>query len=105
MTAAHIAAGAIKMDAGEAFIAAGVESMSRVPMMGFNPLPHPDFAAAMPGAYMGMGDTAENVAAKWQVARAEQEEFALALAKARRRGPRSGQIRRRDRSDQGQGRA
>ncbi len=77
MTAAHIAAGAIKMDAGEAFIAAGVESMSRVPMMGFNPLPHPDFAAAMPGAYMGMGDTAENVAAKWEVARAEQEEFAL----------------------------
>jgi acetyl-CoA acyltransferase len=77
MTAAHFAAGAIAMDAGEAFIAAGVESMSRVPMMGFNPLPHPDFAASEPGAYIAMGDTAENVAAKWEVSRAEQEAFAL----------------------------
>ncbi len=75
MTAAHIAAGAIAMDAGEAFIAGGVESMSRVPMMGFNPLPHPEFAAREPGAYMAMGDTAENVAAKWEVGRAEQEAF------------------------------
>src|SRR5271165_3170227 len=50
MTAAHIAAGAIGMNAGEVFIAAGVESMTRVPMMGFNPLPHPDFAAKEPGA-------------------------------------------------------
>ncbi|VFU16535.1 protein of unknown function (plasmid) [Methylocella tundrae] len=37
MSSVHIAAGAIKMEAGEAFIAAGVESMSRVPIMGFNP--------------------------------------------------------------------
>ena len=92
MTAAHIAAGAIKMDAGEAFIAAGVESMSRVPMMGFNPLPHPDFAAAMPGAYIGMGDTAENVAAKWEVARAEQEEFALRSQKRAAAAREVGQI-------------
>jgi acetyl-CoA acyltransferase len=77
MTAAHIAAGAIRMDAGEVFIAAGVESMSRVPIMGFNPLPHPEFSVREPGAYMGMGDTAENVAAKWEVARGEQEEFSL----------------------------
>ena len=77
MTAAHIAAGAISMGAGEAFIAAGVESMSRVPMGGFNPLPHPGFAAKQPGAYMSMGDTAENVAAKWEISRREQEEFAV----------------------------
>ncbi|WPP02903.1 thiolase family protein [Methylocella tundrae] len=77
MSSVHIAAGAIKMEAGEAFIAAGVESMSRVPIMGFNPLPHPDLAAAMPGAYISMGDTAENVAAKWQIGRREQEEFSL----------------------------
>jgi acetyl-CoA acyltransferase len=77
MTAAHFAAGAIRMEAGEVFIAAGVESMSRVPMMGFNPLPHPDFAASEPGAYIGMGDTAENVAAKWEVGRPEQEAFSL----------------------------
>ncbi len=77
MTSVHMAAGAIAMGAGEAFVCAGVESMSRVPMMGFNPLPHPDFAAKEPGAYISMGDTAENVAAKWEIPRREQEEFAL----------------------------
>ncbi|SMG65609.1 acetyl-CoA acetyltransferase [methanotrophic bacterial endosymbiont of Bathymodiolus sp.] len=34
MQAIHFAAGAIQMNAGEAFICAGVESMSRVPMGG-----------------------------------------------------------------------
>ena len=77
MTSVHVAAGAICMGAGEAFICAGVESMSRVPMMGFNPLPNPDLAKAMPGAYMPMGDTAENVAAKWKISRKEQEELAV----------------------------
>lgn len=77
MSSVHIAAGAIQMGAGEAFVCAGVESMSRVPMMGFNPLPHPTFATEMPGAYMGMGDTAENVAAKWEISRREQEQFAV----------------------------
>ncbi|MEQ9813098.1 MAG: thiolase family protein [Azospirillaceae bacterium] len=77
MQAIHTAAGAIQMGAGEAFICAGVESMSRVPMMGFNPLPHPDLAAGVPGAYMTMGETAENLARKYQIPRAEQEAFAL----------------------------
>ena len=78
MQSAHIAAGNILMGAGEAFIAAGIESMTRVPMMGFNPLPNPALAAAEPGAYMGMGDTAENVAQRWSISRAEQEAFAVA---------------------------
>ena len=77
MSSVHIAAGSIQMGAGDAFICAGVESMTRVPMMGFNPLPHPQFAKDMPAAYMGMGDTAENVAAKWEITRREQEEFAV----------------------------
>jgi acetyl-CoA acyltransferase len=77
MTSVHVAAGAIAMGAGEAFICAGVESMSRVPMMGFNPLPNPELAKAMPGAYMGMGDTAENVARRWKIGRKEQEELAV----------------------------
>ncbi len=77
MSSIHIAAGAIALGAGQAFICAGVESMSRVPMMGFNPLPNPDFYAKLPGAYMGMGETAENVANKWQISRGEQEAFAL----------------------------
>ena len=45
-------------------------------MMGFNPMPHPNLPPSMPGAYMGMGDTAENVARQWEIARARQEAFA-----------------------------
>ena len=78
MQSVHSAAGAILMGAGDAFVCAGVESMTRVPMMGFNPMPDPDFAAALPGAYIGMGDTAENVAKRWGISRAEMEAFAAA---------------------------
>jgi acetyl-CoA acyltransferase len=77
MHAVHIAAGQIAMGAGEAFICAGVESMTRVPMGGYNPMPNPALAAKMPGAYIGMGDTAENVARKWQITRAAQEALAV----------------------------
>jgi len=77
MQSIHIAAGHIATGAGEAFIATGVESMSRVPMMGYNPLPNPGLHAKIPAAYMGMGETAENVAAKWNISRAEQEAFAV----------------------------
>ncbi len=78
MQSIHSAAGAIQMGAGDVFVCAGIESMTRVPMMGFNPMPDPDLAAAMPGAYIGMGDTAENVAARWGITRAQMEEFAVA---------------------------
>ena len=77
MSSIHIAAGSIQMNAGDVFVCAGVESMTRVPMSGFNPLPSPKLYAARPEAYMGMGDTAENVARQWQLTRAEQEAFAL----------------------------
>jgi acetyl-CoA acyltransferase len=77
MQAIHSAAGAIQLDAGEAFICAGVESMSRVPMMGFNPLPHPTLAERYREAYVSMGETAENLARKYQIPRAEQERFAV----------------------------
>jgi acetyl-CoA acyltransferase len=77
MTSIHIAAGAIQMNAGEVFVCVGVESMSRIPMGGFNPMPSPKLHAAKPEAYMGMGETAENVAQKWQITRAVQEEFAV----------------------------
>jgi acetyl-CoA acyltransferase len=78
MQSIHMAAGAIQMGAGEVFICAGLESMTRVPIMGFNPLPNPVFAKEMPGAYVGMGDTAENVAAQWGLDRPSQEAFAVA---------------------------
>ena len=78
MQSIHSAAGAIQMGAGEAFVCAGVESMTRVPMMGFNPMPDAELAAQMPGAYIGMGDTAENVAKRWGITRAAMEAFAVA---------------------------
>lgn len=77
MQSIHQAAGAIAIGAGDVFICAGVESMTRVPMMGFNPLPNPELYKTMPEAYMGMGDTAENVAAKYNLSRADQEAFAV----------------------------
>ena len=78
MQAVHMAAGAIAMNAGEAFVCAGVESMTRVPMMGFNPMPHPGLARTYPQAYVSMGETAENLARVHQIARRDQEEFAVA---------------------------
>ena len=77
MTSIHIAAGAIQMGAGEAFICAGVESMSRIPMGGFNPLPNPALFEKYPQAYIGMGETAENLAKKYDIKREAQEEFAF----------------------------
>ncbi len=76
MQGIHMAAGAIQMNAGEAFICAGVESMSRVPMLGFNPMPHPGLYESFPAIYMGMGETAENVAERYQITRRQQDEFA-----------------------------
>ncbi len=83
MQSVHSAAGAIAMGAGDAFICAGVESMSRVQMGGFNPSLDPDVLAVEPHAYISMGDTAENVAKNYSISRAEQEELAvLSHAKA-----------------------
>ncbi|WP_404480418.1 thiolase family protein [Novosphingobium sp. BL-52-GroH] len=76
MSAIHIAVGQIAIGAGEVFVCAGIESMSRVPMSGFNPLPNPVLAKTS-AAYMGMGETAENVATKYQIPRAEQEALAV----------------------------
>ncbi len=78
MEAIHMAAGKIALGAGEVFVAAGVESMTRVPMGGFNPLPNPVLYASLPSAYMSMGLTAENVAARCHITRETQEAFALA---------------------------
>ena len=77
MQAVHMAAGAVAMGAGDAFVCAGVESMSRVPVMGFNPMPHPGLARDYPQTYVAMGETAENLARRHGIARAEQEAFAV----------------------------
>ena len=77
MQAIHIAAGAIQMNAGEVFICAGVESMSRVPMGGYNYMPNPALYETFPQAYISMGDTAENLARQYHIDRIDQEAFSL----------------------------
>jgi len=77
MQAVHMATGNIAIGAGEAFICAGVESMTRVPIMGFNPLPNPQLYKDNPNAFMGMGDTAEVVAKRYEISREAQEAFAV----------------------------
>jgi Acetyl-CoA acetyltransferase len=77
MEAIHIAAGNIAAGKGEVFIAAGVESMTRIPMGGYNPLPNPALYMSLPDAYISMGLTAENVAKKYKLTREDQEAFAI----------------------------
>ena len=77
MQAIHNAAGSIAMGSGRVFICAGVESMTRVPMLGFNPMPHPQLLEDNPNVYLSMGITAENVAKKYNIDRKEQQEFAI----------------------------
>ncbi len=77
MEAIHIATGKIALGAGELFICAGVESMTRIPMGGFNPLPNPRLYSTFPQAYDSMGKTAETVAKQYGISRQSQEQFAL----------------------------
>ncbi|MBO9367462.1 MAG: thiolase family protein [Chloroflexi bacterium] len=61
----------------EVAIAGGAESMSMVPMTGFKFSPNPYFAQELPEYYTNMGLTAENVAAKYNISREDQDAFAL----------------------------
>ena len=90
MTTIQMAAGYIQMGAGEVFLCGGVESMTRIPMGGFNPMPNPALAKTYPQAYISMGETAENLAKKYDVSRDDQEAFAVSshqkAAKAQKDG-------------------
>jgi hypothetical protein len=57
-------------------VAGGVESMSLVPMGGHKPSANPELLEKMPTAYTPMGITAENVAKRFNVSRADQDAFA-----------------------------
>jgi acetyl-CoA acyltransferase len=72
IVADRIAAGAI--DAG---VAGGVESMSMIPMGGNKVALNPTLVEGFPDAYIPMGNTAENVARRFEVSRADQDAFAL----------------------------
>ena len=72
-----IAIGAEKIMCGfsDVVIAGGVESMSQIPMGGSMMYPNPALVDMRPGAFTGMGLTAENVAEKFNISRDDQDEF------------------------------
>ncbi|OAN44855.1 acetyl-CoA acetyltransferase [Chloroflexus islandicus] len=61
----------------EVVVAGGTESMSMVPMSGNKFSPNPYLAQHDPAVYLGMGLTAENVARRFEISRADQDAFAL----------------------------
>ncbi|WP_249640953.1 acetyl-CoA C-acyltransferase [Cupriavidus sp. U2] len=80
LSAVAMAADRIRVGESDVMIAAGVESMSMVPMMGNSPSMSPSIFARDEnvGIAYGMGLTAEKVATQWQVSREDQDAFALA---------------------------
>ncbi|WP_434031611.1 thiolase family protein [[Pseudomonas] boreopolis] len=76
MSAIHMAAAQIEAGLGEAFLCIGVESMSMVPQGGLTFSPHPHLLADS-DAYISMGETAENVAVRYEISRHDQEHLAL----------------------------
>lgn len=79
ITAIAMAADRIRVGEADVMIAAGAESMSMVPMMGFHPSININaFKDENVGMAYGMGLTAEKVAQQWKVSREAQDEFSLA---------------------------
>jgi len=72
-----LAAARIQTGSMDVVLAGGVESMTMVPMGGNKLAPNPYLVDHYPEAYMSMGLTAERVAARYGISRAEQDAFAL----------------------------
>jgi len=79
LSAIQMAADRIRVGEAEVMIAAGVESMSMVPMMGNTPSMSPAMFGNDEniGIAYGMGLTAEKVANQWKVSREAQDAFAV----------------------------
>jgi acetyl-CoA acyltransferase len=77
MSAIQIAAAQIEAGIGDAYLCVGVESMSMVPQGGFNRSPNPELLARHSDIYISMGQTAENVAQRYGIARHDQEAMAV----------------------------
>jgi len=58
-------------------LAGGTETMSMIPMGGHKILPNPRLVDTYPDAYLNMGLTAERVAKRFEISRADQDAFAL----------------------------
>ena len=81
-----MAAQQIMTGMGDVVMAGGVESLSRVPMTAQRVRANPALMEHYPGTYLNMGLTAENVAQRYAISRAEQDEFA---ARSHRRAARA----------------
>ncbi len=81
-----MAAQQIMTGMGDVVIAGGVESLSRVPMTAQRVRANPVLMEQYPGTYLNMGLTAENLAQRYAISRAEQDAFA---ARSHRRAARA----------------
>lgn len=74
-----IALATAKINAGmaECIVAGGVETMSPIPFGGWRVVPNADVSAKNPSWYWGMGNTAEEVARRYNITREMQDEFAF----------------------------
>ena len=61
----------------DAIVAGGAESMSMIPMGGFQFSPNPYLMDHYPDSYLSMGLTAENLARKYQITREQADQFSL----------------------------
>ncbi len=84
LQAVRMAFHAIKADEGSAFLCVGVESSTRSPFGKFcdqpetqNPRLQAGNAEGFPEAFISMGETAENVALKYDISRDEMDRYAL----------------------------
>jgi acetyl-CoA acyltransferase len=77
LQAIALASDRIGAGSAEVVIAGGTETMSMIPMGGYHFSPNPYLMEHYPDAYLSMGLTAENLAAKHRITREEQDQFAL----------------------------
>jgi acetyl-CoA acyltransferase len=78
LQAIHFASARIMLGEANVVVAGGLESMSMIPMSGNRVSLHLELAIEYPEVYIAMGNTAERVAEKYNVTRADQDRFALA---------------------------
>jgi acetyl-CoA acyltransferase len=78
LQAIALAAQSIETGSAQVAVAGGTESMSLVPMGGNKMSPNPTLLEKYPDSYLGMGMTAELVAQKYGIGRAQSDAFALA---------------------------
>lgn len=72
-----IAVAKIRAGMGHIYVAGGAESMSLIPMTGYKLAPNYNIAANTPDYLVGMGLTAEAVAAKWDISREQADTFSV----------------------------